>query len=201
MLDAERNRNPRNYFIFGILFNTGLRSAELLSLTYESLHINERTVTVVGKGRKVRSIPLNDRAMDCINVYMKYLKVKGKTINLSDKIFNITYYQLRTIMKNFCKQYGIDCTSLHITRKSFATNIISNISNITQLEKVKELMGHSNLKILEEHYLSTDTKNAFGLNKEESELVGLLDKKKKTEEKSQSSNVVNFSSYMDRKAQ
>ena len=70
----DRRSAERDYFIFNLMFNTGLRVSELASLTVGHVR-NRKILEIVGKGKKVREVPLNVLIRNHIE---KYLRIKKR---------------------------------------------------------------------------------------------------------------------------
>lgn len=150
ILEKAKRTDTEMYYVLGMLFNTGMRSAELLSLTIEDVH--EDCIVVVGKYGKMRRVELNSIAKDCIK---SYVKLKGVE---RGKILNMPYVTLRRHFTKFLRKCNVNCSSLHITRKSFATNLIEKGGH-NVITDVAKLLGHANgSQTLEKHYLGSTTK-------------------------------------------
>lgn len=147
IIEKAKKTSPKMYLIMGLLFNTGLRSAELLSLKIENVH--EDCIIVEGKGGKMRSIQLNTIAKDCLKNYLETVDKK------QGNILNMQYVTLRRQYTKFLKQFDIDCSKVHTTRKSFASNLIAKGASLTD---TAQLLGHSTTATLEKHYLGSKTK-------------------------------------------
>lgn len=147
IVQKAKNTSSEMYLIMGMLFNTGLRSAELLSLTAENVH--EDCIVVIGKGNKLRKVELNSIAKDCLSRYITENDIK------QGALLKIPYVTLRRRYTRFLAKCNIDCSRLHTTRKSFATNLIEKGASLTD---VSSLLGHSSTSVLEKHYLGSSTK-------------------------------------------
>ena len=147
IVQRAKETSAEMYLIMGILFNTGLRSAELLSLTIENIH--EDCIIVIGKGNKLRRVELNNIAKDCVTRYIKEKKVTQGTL------LKMSYVTLRRHYTKFLANCNVDCSKLHTTRKSFATNLIERGASLTD---VSSLLGHSTTSTLERFYLGSNTK-------------------------------------------
>ncbi len=136
----------RNILIVELLYQTGMRRAELRSLTAENFDFNRLTVKITGKGNKQRLIPLTHSIIDLVSKYLALKEARfpgnpdfllsrtGKPISITS-IHNIVYQELGTITT-------LDKRSPHILRHTFATHLLNNGA---PLIAVKELLGHSSL--------------------------------------------------------
>ena len=137
----------RNSLIIDLLYQTGMRRSELINLKAVDINSQRREVRVLGKGKKVRSIPLNEVLIKRIDDYIKakeaeftdrseYLIVsdRGKKMN-PKSLYNIVKLYLSGTMSS-------DKKSPHVLRHSFATHLLNNGADINA---IKEILGHANL--------------------------------------------------------
>ncbi|MDA0938890.1 MAG: tyrosine recombinase [Proteobacteria bacterium] len=163
ILDAvkidENKEGIRASAILEILYATGMRISELLSLKIDALqksHLESGEIAyfilVRGKGDKERIIPLHKDALDALD---KYLKVREgfagqKSMFLfpsqskEGKITHLTRQRFGQILKDIASQCGIDksIVSPHKIRHSFATHMLQNGANLRILQ---EILGHSDI--------------------------------------------------------
>ncbi|HMJ46114.1 MAG TPA: tyrosine-type recombinase/integrase [Ferruginibacter sp.] len=131
-----------------ILYNTGIRQAELIDLQERHIDTMNCTIKVFGKGSKERIIPVSNQLIAALQQYMDDKKKKGLGIgnihlfvNEKDKklypkyVYNVSRKYLSLVTT-------IDKKSPHIFRHSFATHLTNNGAD---LNAVKELLGHSSL--------------------------------------------------------
>jgi site-specific recombinase XerD len=131
--------------IFEFLYGCALRVSELCQLNRGDLDINEKIVKVLGKGSKMRIVPVGSKSISVIN---NYLNSKGNipfnSALLTDKNGNRIYPRLvhRLVSKYLSKVSDINKKSPHILRHSAATHMLDNGAD---LRAVKEILGHENL--------------------------------------------------------
>ena len=144
--DSDDFESVRDKLMIEILYSTGMRRAELISLRDDSFDLSQRIVKVLGKRNKERQIPLLESVVVTIQ---KYLGLKGEMFPESDhffltgkgdKIYATLVY--RTINAYFGKVSLKVKKSPHVVRHSFATHLLSEGAD---LNSVKELLGHSSL--------------------------------------------------------
>ncbi len=145
-----------------MLFNTGLRIDELLSLTKDSLVERQdmqagegaQRVTwlkVIGKGNKERSIPLNGTAKDALERLMTFLSMKYP--KGYDKMFPKSYTSAWRQVKAIGKRAGIDVHP-HSFRHTFATELLKKGENIVTIARI---MGHESLDTTKKYTRIVDT--------------------------------------------
>ena len=137
--------------IISILYDTGLRRSELIGLKIENVDFARQTLKVVGKGNKMREIPLLDSLCQEILLYLESVEalVCGKR-SLKEPLL-VTFrgsplypvYVDRTVKAELGDVKGITGRkSPHVLRHSIATELMNNETN---LNSIKEMLGHSSL--------------------------------------------------------
>ncbi|MVN21034.1 tyrosine-type recombinase/integrase [Mucilaginibacter arboris] len=138
----------RDKLVVEILFGTGIRLAELLSLKETDINFYENTIKIIGKRSKQRIVPLNKELLILIK---EYLSIKKRQIfnNNSSKLIVTdagTDAYPKLIYRIVQKYLGYITTqnkkSPHVLRHTFATSLLNNGAD---LNAIKELLGHANL--------------------------------------------------------
>ena len=137
----------RDVFLLELLYATGMRRAEIIALTVSDVDISRREIRVLGKGNKVRSIPITDQLVRSFN---KYLSVRSEIKHiLSDHLFirengKPLYDKLvyRIVKTRLSAVTTLGKKSPHVLRHSFATHMLDEGAD---LNAIKELLGHASL--------------------------------------------------------
>ncbi len=140
----------RTHAMLELMYATGMRVSELLSLKFSNVDFINDCVIVEGKGQKERFIPINDSSKQALKLYLleyrdQLLKPKKQydelfLNNLGTPISRQGFYKL---LKQVCEEVGITKeVSPHILRHSFATHLLNNGAD---LRVIQELLGHSNI--------------------------------------------------------
>lgn len=138
----------RNKAMLEVMYATGMRISELISLKYTDINLMQNSVTVFGKGGKERMIPLGDYATEALRIYMdsyrpKLLKKSCDYVFLSvrgDKMSRQAFFK---IVKKEAQKRGIKTEfSPHTLRHSFASHLLINGAD---LRSIQELLGHSDI--------------------------------------------------------
>lgn len=147
---AEQEKNRKKYremaFVVDLLFQTGMRSAEVRGLTVQDVDITSMQLKVLGKRRKERIIPFGEALRTRIIEYIDY----RTSLNPSNDVFLLTdkgkpmtaraLYILVTTALQPLDQYSRK--SPHVLRHSFATALLNHGAD---LMSVKELLGHEGI--------------------------------------------------------
>ena len=138
-LPINTPKEVRNKAIVELLYSSGLRVSEIVNLKLNDMKDN-KSLRVVGKGRKVRILPMTDQAYDIINLWTN----NYRNIFLNDKDNNylflgvrgkqLTDREVRRIVKSSTGTFP------HNLRHTFATHILDGGAD---LRVVQELLGHS----------------------------------------------------------
>lgn len=134
----------RNRAMLEILYATGLRVSELINLKFDNVNIEEKFVTIIGKGKKERLIPFTDIAQSYLKLYLRNRKKsKSNFIFLTRLGKPISRVEFWRQLKNIAISAGITKKiSPHTLRHSFATHILSAGADI---RFVQEMLGHSSI--------------------------------------------------------
>ncbi len=149
-------RGMRNKVMLYLLYASGVRVSELMSLTVEQLHFDSGFVHVVGKGKKERVIPLPKNLLDLLRYYLDHVYPKLLPKNVSTGKANYLFFTLyKNALKPMSRQYfwqtlkkilvaaGITRNvTPHSLRHSLATHLLKNGADIRSLQM---LLGHENL--------------------------------------------------------
>ena len=136
--------------IVSILANTGIRRAELISLKVGSVDFGRKTLRVLGKGDKMREIPLILSLCDEISLYLQATAVivEGKRTEESPLLVTpkgkalYPVYVDRAVKKELGQEGITGRKSPHVLRHTLATGLLDEGAD---LNSIKELLGHSSL--------------------------------------------------------
>lgn len=143
----------RDRAILELLFSSGLRVSELVSLNKDSINLNRREFMVRGKGQKDRPIFISQSAADWISKYLDgrkdssralFIRYSGsKKVDLSGNYLRLTVRSVQRLVSRYARLAGITKhVSVHTLRHSFATDLLMNGSDI---RAVQAMLGHSNI--------------------------------------------------------
>ncbi|PSV44767.1 site-specific tyrosine recombinase XerD [Photobacterium indicum] len=153
LLEAPDTNNPielRDKAMLELLYATGLRVTELVSLTMENTSLRQGVVRVLGKGEKERLVPMGENAIDWIEEFID----SGRPQLLGEKSSDVLFPSKRARqmtrqtfwhrIKYYAVIAGIDTDTLspHVMRHAFATHLLNHGAD---LRVVQMLLGHSDL--------------------------------------------------------
>lgn len=140
----------RNHLIIDLLYQTGIRRSELYQLKWSDIDWYNLNLKVLGKRNKERIIPFSLKLKSNLERYFFVLEKKGikkEFMWIDEKSERLSSYQLYYIVKKEMSKITTQSKKHpHILRHTFATHLLNNGADINA---VKELLGHSNLKATE----------------------------------------------------
>lgn len=131
-----------------LLYNTGIRQAELIGLKEAQVDKGNNSIKVLGKGSKERIIPVSSQL---VNQLKEYMTDKPANFAVYDKVHLLVSasgkklyqgYVYKTVKKYLALVTSIEKKSPHVLRHTFATHLMNSGAD---LNAVKELLGHSSL--------------------------------------------------------
>jgi integrase/recombinase XerC len=140
----------RNKAIIEMLYSSGIRVSELVSIKIRDLDFFEKMVKVLGKGKKERIIPVTKEALKSVENYLffrKYPKMPESSVFLNLKGKPITQRGIQYILDRLSIETELyRKLTPHMLRHSFATHFLENGMNLRYLQ---QMLGHSNLSTTE----------------------------------------------------
>jgi len=152
LLAAPQGESPkalRDRALLEVLYATGMRVTELISLDQESIDLDSGTARCFGKGAKERIVPIHARAVEALRMYLDKGRPRlarsdqVKALFLNPRGERLTRQGLWLIVKQYTEQADLsgDITP-HTLRHSFATHMLNQGSD---LRTVQHLLGHASL--------------------------------------------------------
>lgn len=148
-LEQDGSLGKRNRAMLEMLYATGLRVSELLSLKISDMHLTMGFVRCVGKGQKERIVPLGKMAKTAVEEYLENGRQELVKRKKNDYLFVNHHGEAMTrqgfwkVLKAIALQAGIEKEiTPHTLRHSFATHLLENGAD---LRAVQEMLGHADI--------------------------------------------------------
>ena len=143
-------RAKRTYALLEVLYATGLRVSELVSLPVAATHKDKRFLIVRGKGNKERLVPLSQKAKSAMAEYLEARIKLGKQAESpwlfpsSGESGHFTRQAFARDLKSLAACAGIAVKSIspHVLRHAFASHLLQNGAD---LRAVQQLLGHADI--------------------------------------------------------
>ncbi|MCF8473506.1 MAG: site-specific tyrosine recombinase XerD [Emcibacter sp.] len=145
-------KSLRLHALIELLYASGLRVTELVSLPFAAVVSGKPYIYVKGKGGKERIVPVNERAIRSLNNYIDSMTSKSEKDNIPRKwLFpsrgakgHVTRHRLAQMLKELGAELGILPSQLspHVLRHAFATHLLSHGAD---LRAVQKMLGHSDI--------------------------------------------------------
>lgn len=139
----------RDRAMLEVLYATGLRVTELISLDINSINLSQGVVRVIGKGNKERLVPMGEDSLDWLKKYMDSARASLSQGYLSDTVFlsqqgqQMTRQTFWVRIKKMAEESGVKARiSPHTLRHAFATHLLNHGAD---LRVVQMLLGHSDV--------------------------------------------------------
>lgn len=137
----------RDRALMELIYSSGLRLAETISLDLDSVDRRDATVRVVGKGSKARVVPVGREALQALE---RWLKVRGQLAPLDERALfvskqgrRISPRSVQQRMHEWGIKQGVEArVHPHMLRHSFASHILESSGD---LRAVQELLGHADI--------------------------------------------------------
>lgn len=150
ILEERTPLEIRNKAMLELLYATGLRVTELVTLQVSDLHLTMGFLRCLGKGSKERIVPLGDAASDAVQDYLKNARKEllRRNINETSLFVNqhgrsLSRQGFWKILKKVAVKRGLmKEISPHMLRHSFATHLLENGAD---LRAVQEMLGHADI--------------------------------------------------------
>ncbi len=135
-----------------LLYATGLRVTELVSLPKTFMQADEHMIMVKGKGGRERLVPLNGAARRAVAAYMAHMKERGKKFEQGSPFLfpstgadgHLTRQRLVQELKLLAKKAGLEAKNIspHVLRHAFASHLLERGAD---LRSVQQLLGHADI--------------------------------------------------------
>jgi len=144
--DLARFKAARMHALLELLYATGLRVSELVSLPESATKRDVRFLIVTGKGNKERLVPLGEKAKQAVSVYDDLLKTQDGPwlFPSSGESGHLTRQHFARELKSLAARAGLNAAKIspHVLRHAFASHLLQNGAD---LRAVQQLLGHADI--------------------------------------------------------
>lgn len=149
LLDFQANTpiEIRDHAILELLYSSGLRLAEIVSININDIDLQDASIRVTGKGAKTRLVPVGRQAREAITKWLKeracWIEEHEQALFISRRGTRLSARSVQQRLRQWGLRQGLD-TRLHPhkLRHSFASHLLESSSN---LRAVQELLGHADI--------------------------------------------------------
>ena len=149
-VDLTTDEGERNRTILEVLYGCGLRVSELVDLKLQDLFFDENFIRVTGKGNKQRFVPIDKRAIELTEIYLKNVRSHitpkpdcSEYVFLNRRGGHLTRSMIFYIIKQSAEKAGITKNiSPHTFRHSFATHLLEGGADLSDIQM---MLGHSSI--------------------------------------------------------
>jgi integrase/recombinase XerD len=146
--DVSTSKGLRDKALISVLYATGLRVSELISLKLSSLHLDEGYLTCVGKGEKERVVPIGHEAVDWVRRYLadarpELVRRSSPWLFVNTRGGPLSRVGFWKVLKEYGEKAAITHDiSPHVLRHSFATHLLERGAD---LRAIQLMLGHADL--------------------------------------------------------
>lgn len=148
-IDTTNDTGVRNKALIEVLYGSGLRVSEAANLKVGDLHLNDKYISIIGKGNKERIVPLGESGVDSLRNYITKSRPNFTKNSFSNYVFlsylgkPLSRQSIFKFIKKLASDNNIDKEiSPHTLRHSFATHLLDNG---VDLRFVQEMLGHEDI--------------------------------------------------------
>lgn len=164
--DLSTSLGQRDRLILEMLYATGVRVGELVSIKVSDINFSLRHILILGKGNKERIVPYGDYCEEILKKYLKegYLELNKKNnsyLFLNNRGDKLTERGVRYLLEQIIEKTSIQKhISPHMIRHSFATHLLNQGCDLITVQK---LLGHESIKATQIYtHVTTDRlKNVY----------------------------------------
>ena len=144
-LEAESGtpQSLRNLALLELLYGSGLRATELVSLPLSAVPRDAPVLTVMGKGGLARMVPVSDRASEALSRWLN-VRPNGSRFVFPSRTGHITRVRLFQLLKELAVRADLNPKSIspHVLRHAFATHLLEGGADLRVLQT---LLGHADI--------------------------------------------------------
>ncbi len=155
--DVSTETGLRDRAILEVMYASGLRVSEAVSMRLKDIDLDSGILTTTGKGSKTRRVPVGSSAVEWLKSYIS-LRQKKENIEVSNLFVTpagrpVTRQTIFLFIKEYAEKCGLEDVSPHTLRHSFATHLVQNRADI---RSVQQMLGHADISTTQIYTHMTD---------------------------------------------
>ena len=155
--DTATEIGLRDRAILELMYSSGLRVSEAVSIQVKDIDLDAGILTTIGKGSKTRRVPVGSSAVEWLKSYLA-LRNKKDDIEVPNLFVTpagrpITRQTIFLFIKEYAEKAGLEGVSPHTLRHSFATHLVQNRADI---RSVQQMLGHADISTTQIYTHMTD---------------------------------------------
>jgi integrase/recombinase XerD len=155
--DTSTETGLRDRALLELMYSSGLRVSEAVSLRLSDLDVDSGILTTTGKGSKTRRVPVGSSAVEWLKSYLA-IRRKHENIEVSNLFIEpsgrpLTRQVIHGLVKQYARKCGLEGVSPHTLRHSFATHLVQNRADI---RSVQQMLGHADISTTQIYTHITD---------------------------------------------
>ena len=143
-IDTSSTKGRRNLVVLSLLYDTAARSSEIINLKVEDIHLEEKYVILDGKGKKERIVPIMEKTVDLLKIFLNENNIKNGYIFGN----NHTYELIRYVISKVKNKYPEKDITPHTFRHTRAIHLLSSGVSLIY---IRDLLGHDSVTTTEEY--------------------------------------------------
>ena len=148
LTDYQKQHAERNLLIISLLLSTGIRISELCHIHLKDINLSNKTLHIIGKGKKERILFLGDqKTLNLLETYINKTKNESNDFLFPGKhsLKPLSEQSVRLVIKRIVEQNNFSRTiTPHMFRHSFATMLLDSDVDIRYIQQI---LGHSSISI------------------------------------------------------
>jgi integrase/recombinase XerD len=155
--DVSTEIGLRDRAVLELLYSSGLRVSEAVTLTMKDIDLDSGILTTTGKGSKTRRVPVGSSAVEWLKSYL-VLRRRKENIEVQNLFVTplgrpVNRQIIYQLIREYAEKCGFQGVSPHTLRHSFATHLIQNRADI---RSVQQMLGHSDISTTQIYTHITD---------------------------------------------
>ena len=146
--DYQKQHAERNLLIISLLLSTGIRISELCHIHLKDINLSNKTLHIIGKGKKERILFLGDqKTFNLLETYINKTRNESNDFLFTGKhsLKPLSEQSVRLVIKRIVEQNNFSRTiTPHMFRHSFATMLLDSDVDIRYIQQI---LGHSSIAI------------------------------------------------------